>query len=144
MAWQAEVRESLRVELSNQNNWFNIIIVCNTVYLGCVFLLVSPPVETTTMMLNGYIFCLGVRIMLFTIVFGAPWLLSGNCITILLRDWNKAVFSEWWFAKSMVRSIVSEQTDGPQEIWLIRFMENGLLQTWIPLVWLQWTCFLLV
>ena len=29
MAWRAEVRESLRDELGNQNNRFNIIILCD-------------------------------------------------------------------------------------------------------------------
>ena len=41
MAWRAEVRESLRDELGNQNNRFNIIMLCDTVCLGCVFTLVA-------------------------------------------------------------------------------------------------------
>ena len=36
MVWRAEVRESLRDELGNQNNRFNIIMLCDTVCLGCV------------------------------------------------------------------------------------------------------------
>jgi len=69
MAWRAEVRESLRDELENQNNRFNIVMLCNTVCLGCAFGLVSdgsPPIETPIHMLNAYVFCLGVTIMLFS------------------------------------------------------------------------------
>jgi len=69
MTWRAEVRESLRDELCNQNNRFNIVMLCNTVCLGCVFTLVAdglPPVETPELMLNAYVFCLGVTIMLFS------------------------------------------------------------------------------
>lgn len=70
MAWRAEVRESLRDELGNQNNRFNIIMLCDTVCLGCVFTLIadgSPPIDTPPVMLNAYVFCLGISIMLFSI-----------------------------------------------------------------------------
>ena len=54
MAWRAEVRESLRDELTNQNNRFNIVMLCDTVCLSCVFSLVadgSPPTDTPRVML---------------------------------------------------------------------------------------------
>ncbi len=47
MAWRAEVRESLRDELGNQNNRFNIIMLCDTVCLGCVFTLVADGSKLT-------------------------------------------------------------------------------------------------
>lgn len=70
MAWRSEVRESLRDELTNQNNRFNIVMLCDTVCLGFAFTLLadgSPPEETPSVMLYAYIFCLGLSTMLFAI-----------------------------------------------------------------------------
>jgi len=70
MAWRAEVRESLRDELANQYNRFNIVMLCDTVCLSCVFSLVaeaSLPTETPMWMINLYVFSMGVSIMLFTV-----------------------------------------------------------------------------
>ena len=68
MAWRAEVRESVRDELGNQNNRFNIIMLCDTVCLGCVFTLVaeSSTEETHPYFLYAYVSSLGVSIMLFS------------------------------------------------------------------------------
>lgn len=70
MAWRAEVRESLRDELINQNSRYNIIMLCDTVCLGCVFTLVadgSPPVGTADVMIYLYVLSMGISIMLFSI-----------------------------------------------------------------------------
>ncbi|KAL7539415.1 hypothetical protein ACHAWF_006400 [Thalassiosira exigua] len=70
MAWRSEVRESLRDELANQHNRFNIVMLCDTVCLGCVFVLVAEstlPDETPMVMLNLYVLSMGLTIMLFTV-----------------------------------------------------------------------------
>ena len=123
MAWRAEVRESLRDELGNQNNRFNIIMLCDTVCLGCVFTLVadgSPPVETPAIMLNAYIFCLGVSIMLFSI---SLW---GSVIVVRrLHDNTAARLERKLFAQSEDLQIAWQQQvtnnipTGPQEIYLL-------------------------
>ncbi|CAB9525375.1 expressed unknown protein [Seminavis robusta] len=70
LSWRAEVRESLRDELANQNNRFNIIMLCDTVCLSCVFSLIadgSPPTSTPLIMLNVYVFGVGLSCTLFSI-----------------------------------------------------------------------------
>jgi hypothetical protein len=70
LVWRAEVRESLRDELQNQNNRFNIVMLCDTVCLSCLFSLIadgSPPIQTPVVMLNAYVLCLGLSIAIFTI-----------------------------------------------------------------------------
>jgi len=70
MALRAEVRESLRDELANQYNRFNIVMLCDTVCLSCVFGLVaegSIPKSTPVWMLNLYVGCMGCSITLFSV-----------------------------------------------------------------------------
>lgn len=112
MSWRAEVRESLRDELSNQNNRFNIVMLCDTVCLGCVFTLVadgSPPVETSVAMLNAYVFCLGVSIMLFSI---SLW---GSVIVVRrLHDHTAGRLERKLFA----------QSEDLQKIWRYQLANN--------------------
>ena len=123
MAWRAEVRESLRDELGNQNNRFNIIMLCDTVCLGCVFTLIadgSPPIDTPPVMLNAYVFCLGISIMLFSI---SLW---GSIVVVRrLHDNTAARLERKLFALSEDLQIAwQKQLDkstptGPQEIYLV-------------------------
>lgn len=136
MAWRAEVRESLRDELVNQNNRFNIIMLCDTVCLGCVFTLVadgSPPDDTPTYMLNAYAFCLGVSIMLCSI---SLW---GSIIVVRrLHDNTAARLERKLFAQSedlqiaWQQQLINNVPTGPQEIsllhqayekWVVEYIE---------------------
>lgn len=131
MAWRAEVRESLRDELGNQNNRFNIIMLCNTVCLGCVFSLAAdgtPPTQTSSMMLNAYIFCVGVSIMLFTC---SLW---GSVIVVRrLHDNTAARLEQKLFIQSeelqhvWKDQLVKNKPTGPQEIYLV----NKAYEKWV-------------
>jgi hypothetical protein len=123
MAWRAEVRESLRDELGNQNNRFNIIMLCDTVCLGCVFNLVAgegPPLETPPILLNAYVCCLGVSIMLFSI---SLW---GSVIMVRrLHDNTAARLEHKLFAgsedlqKAWQQQLARNTPTGAQEIYLV-------------------------
>lgn len=111
MAWRAEVRESLRDELGNQNNRFNIIMLCDTVCLGCVFTLVaeSPPEETPPLLLNAYVLCLGVSIMLFSV---SLW----GAIIVVRRIHDNT-------ASRLERKLFAQSED-LQEAWQLQLVNN--------------------
>jgi hypothetical protein len=70
MAWRAEVRESLRDELVNQYNRFNIVMLCDTVCLGCVFALVAEgqlPDNSPHVVVSLYVAAMGISITLFSV-----------------------------------------------------------------------------
>lgn len=122
MAWRAEVRESLRDELGNQNNRFNIIMLCDTVCLGCVFTLVAEimPDETPKEFLYAYVFCLGISIMLFSI---SLW---GSIIVVRrIHDNTASRLERKLFAQSEdLQEAWQQQLDnniptGHQEIYLV-------------------------
>mmetsp|Transcript_6259 Transcript_6259/g.15577 ORF Transcript_6259/g.15577 Transcript_6259/m.15577 type:complete len:797 (+) Transcript_6259:113-2503(+) len=112
MAWRAEVRESLRDELTNQNNRFNIIMLCDTVCLSCVFSLVadgSPPEGTHQIMLNFYVFSLGLSITLFTI---SLW-----CAVIVVRRLHEHT------ASTLERKLFAQNED-LQKAWRHQLEKN--------------------
>lgn len=105
MSWRAEVRESLRDELVNQNNRFNIIMLCDTVCLSCVFSLVAEgflPEGTHVLMVNVYMFSLGVSISLFSI---SLW-----CSVIVVRRLHEHT------ASTLERKLFA-QSDDLQRVW---------------------------
>ena len=76
MNWRNEVRENLRDELQNQNNRFNIIMLCDTVCLSCVFSMVTDGVieinngsntKNNDIMIFLYVLLVGISILLFTL-----------------------------------------------------------------------------
>ncbi|KAL3779159.1 hypothetical protein HJC23_014006 [Cyclotella cryptica] len=112
MAWRAEVRESLRDELTNQNNRFNIVMLCDTVCLSCVFSLVAdgtPPTDTPQIMLNCYVFCLGFSTLLFTI---SIW-----CAVIVVRRLHEHT------ASTLERKLFAQSED-LQRVWQHQLSEN--------------------
>jgi hypothetical protein len=124
MAWRTEVRESLRDELGNQNNRFNIIMLCDTVCLGCVFTLVadgSVPAETPPILINAFVCCLGVSIMLFSI---SLW---GSVIMVRrLHDNTAARLERKLFVESedlqqaWQQQLARNTPTGAQEIYLVQ------------------------
>ena len=81
MTYRTEVRESLRDELTTQFNRYNIVMLCDTVCLGCVYGLVvegGPPPEVDDWILIPYLFCMGGSIMCFSV---SLWF----CVTIVRR-----------------------------------------------------------
>ncbi|KAL3816854.1 hypothetical protein ACHAXA_005132 [Cyclostephanos tholiformis] len=81
MSFRTEARESLRDELANQFNRYNIVMLCDTVSLGCVYGLVvegAPPEGTSEWLLILYLFSLGGSIMFFSV---SLWF----CVTIVRR-----------------------------------------------------------
>jgi PH domain len=131
ISWRSEVRESLRDELQNQNNRFNIIMLCDTVCLSCVFSLVaegSPPEDTSLVLLNIYVFSLGLSITLFSI---SLW-----CSVIVVRrlhEHTASTLERKLFAHSEdLRKAWQTQVDqrlptGPQEMHLV----NQAYDKWI-------------
>lgn len=112
MAWRAEVRESLRDELTNQNNRFNIVMLCDTVCLSCVFSLVadgSPPTDTPRVMLHSYVFCLGFSTLLFTI---SIW-----CAVMVVRRLHEHT------AATLERKLFAQSED-LQRLWQHQLREN--------------------
>ena len=71
MAWRTESREALRDELTNQFNRYNIVMLCDTVCLGCVYALVvegEPPEDATDyVLINLYMLSMGSSIMLLSV-----------------------------------------------------------------------------
>ena len=123
MAWRAEVRESLRDELSNQNNRFNIIMLCDTVCLGCVFTLVadgSPPVQTPHPMLTAYICCLGVSIMFFSISLWGAVIMVRRLHDNTAARLERKLFAESEDLQKAWRQQLEKNTPtGAQEIYLL-------------------------
>jgi hypothetical protein len=131
MAWRAEVRESLRDELTNQYNRFNIVMLCDTVCLSCVFSLVAEgtlPEETAMWMINLYVLCLGISITLFSI---SLW-----CAVIAVRrlhEHTAAILERKLFAQSEdLQRVWRQQLDlnlptGPNEIYLF----NLAYEKWV-------------
>jgi len=131
MAWRAEVRESLRDELANQYNRFNIVMLCDTVCLGCVFSLVAEgtlPDQTPMLMINLYVFSMGVSITLFSI---SLW-----CAVIVVRrlhEHTAAILERKLFAqsedlqKSWQQQLALNLPTGPNEIYLV----NQAYEKWV-------------
>jgi len=105
MAFRSEVRESLRDELQNQNNRFNIIMLCDTVCLSCVFTLVAdgnPPLETDAMILRIYVLLVGLSVTIFAI---SLW-----CSVIVVRRLHEHT------AGSLERKLFAQSED-LQTVW---------------------------
>jgi len=132
MAWRAEVRESLRDELGNQNNRFNIIMLCDTVCLGCVFTLVadgSPPAKTPKIMLNTYVCCLGVSIMLFSIsLWGSVIMVRRLHDNTAARLERKLFVGSEDLQKSWLQQVAQNTPTGAQEIYLV----HQAYEKWSP------------
>lgn len=130
-AWRAEVRESLRDDLSNQNNRFNIIMLCDTVCLGCVFTLVadgSPPIETSSIMIHLYVISMGISVMLFSI---SLW-----CSVLVVRrlhEHTASTLERKFFAQSEeLKKVWQHQLHrnlptGPKEMYLL----NQAYEKWL-------------
>ena len=133
MSWRAEVRESLRDELANQNNRFNIIMLCDTVCLSCVFSLLAdgrPPDGISPLLLNAYVLMLGLSTTIFTI---SLW-----CAVLVVRrlhEHTASTLERKLFAQSPdLQRVWQEQLDknlptGPLEMHLVnqayeQWMEN--------------------
>lgn len=131
ITWRAEVRESLRDELANQNNRFNTVLLCDSVCLGCAFSLVadgSPPVETPVILLNAYIFSLGLSITLFSI---SLW-----CSVIVVRrlhEHTASILERKLFAqsedlqKTWAHQLAKNLPTGPHEMYLV----NQAYEKWV-------------
>ena len=131
MSWRAEVRESLRDELGNQNNRFNIIMLCDTVCLSCVFSLVaesSVPESSDRMMVNIYVLFLGLSVALFSI---SLW-----CSVIVVRrlyEHTAATLERKLFAQSedlqkeWNRQLSENLPTGPNEMALV----TKAYETWV-------------
>eukprot|EP00588_Corethron_pennatum_P028918 CAMPEP_0194314176 /NCGR_PEP_ID=MMETSP0171-20130528/11006_1 /TAXON_ID=218684 /ORGANISM="Corethron pennatum, Strain L29A3" /LENGTH=736 /DNA_ID=CAMNT_0039069457 /DNA_START=151 /DNA_END=2358 /DNA_ORIENTATION=+ len=131
MTWRAEVRESLRDELVNQNNRFNIVMLCDSVCLSCAFSLVAEgnmPLETPTFMVNIYVACMGVTITLFSV---SLW-----CAIIVVRrlhEHTAAILERKLFVQSedlqkvWLRQLSLNLPTGPNEIYLV----NQAYEKWV-------------
>lgn len=131
ISWRAEVRESLRDELTNQYNRFNIVMLCDTVCLSCVFSLVaegSLPDETEMWMINLYVLFLGISITLFSI---SLW-----CAVIAIRrlhEHTAAILERKLFTQSEdLQRVWRQQLElnlptGPNEIYLF----NLAYEKWV-------------
>lgn len=131
MAWRAEVRESLRDELANQYNRFNIVMLCDTVCLSCVFSLVSDgnlPSTTSTLMLTFYVSAMGLSITLFSI---SLW--YAVIVVRRLQEHTAATLERKLFAqsedlkKAWQYQIESNLPTGPNEIYLV----NQAYEKWV-------------
>lgn len=131
LTWRAEVREFIRDELGNQNNRFNIVMLCDTVCLGCVFSLVAEagaPTETPSLMLNLYVLSMGVSIMLFTI---SLW--CSIMVVRRLHEHTASILERKLFAQSAdLQKVWHYQLEhnlptGPREIQLF----NAAYEKWI-------------
>lgn len=99
--------------------------------LGCVFSLAAdgtPPTDTSSAMLNAYIFCLGVSIMLFT---ASLW---GSVIVVRrLHDNTAARLEQKLFIQSedlqntWKDQLKKNKPTGPQEIYLV----NKSYEKWV-------------
>jgi hypothetical protein len=132
MAWRAEVRESLRDELANQFNRFNIVMLCDTVCLSCVFSLVAAgntvPEGTTVLMMNMYVLCMGVSITLFSI---SLWF--AVIVVRRLHEHTAATLERKLFEmsedlrKAWGRQLSQNLPTGPNEIYLV----NQEYEKWV-------------
>jgi hypothetical protein len=131
MAWRAEVRESLRDELANQYNRFNIVMLCDTVCLGCVFSLVAEgtlPEATTQIMISLYVGAMGVSITLFTI---SLWF--AVIVVRRLHEHTAAILERKLFAQSedmqkeWQRQLQFNLPTGPNEMYLM----NQAYEKWV-------------
>ena len=116
MSWRAEARESLRDELTNQFNRYNIIMLADTVCLGCIMPLVesgSPPEETSQTILALYLLSMGSSIMLFVV---SLWF----CVIVVrrLHEHTASVLERKLFAN----------TEELQKVWVDQ-IENDLPTT---------------
>lgn len=135
MSWRAEVRESLRDELTNQNNRFNIVMLCDTVCLGCVFSLVAEagvPTSSSSILLNLYVLTLGSSVGLFSI---SLW-----CAIIVVRrlhDHTAATLERKLFAQSddlqnaWRHQIVHNLPTGPNEMHLVNMAYEHWVQMYL-------------
>jgi hypothetical protein len=135
MSWRAEVRESLRDELTNQNNRFNIVMLCDTVSLGCVFSLVAQngiPASAHPLFINGFVLFLGLSISLFSI---SLW-----CSVIVVRrlhDHTAATLERKLFAQSedlqkvWQHQIANNLPTGPNEMHLVNMAYEHWLQQFL-------------
>jgi len=123
MSFRSEVRESLRDELGNQNNRFNIIMLCDTVCLGCVFTLVadgSPPENTPQYLVNAYICCLGVSIMLFSIsLWGSVVMVRRLHDNTAARLERKLFVESEDLQKTWQQQLARSTPTGAQELYLV-------------------------
>eukprot|EP00536_Pseudo-nitzschia_multiseries_P011543 jgi/Psemu1/259922/estExt_Genewise1Plus.C_3990010 len=122
MAWRAEVRESLRDELCNQNNRFNIIMLCDTVCLGCVFTLVveTPPAETSILMQNAFVLGLGVSVMFFSIsLWGSVIMVRRLHDNTAARLERKLFVQSEDLQKAWKHQVTKNLPTGAQEIYLL-------------------------
>jgi hypothetical protein len=113
MSFRTEARESLRDELANQFNRYNIVMLCDTVSLGCVYALVvegAPPEDIGEWMLIPYLLCMGGSIMFFSISLFF-------CVTVVRRLHEHT-------ASIMERKLFSEDEE-LQAAWQEE-LENGL------------------
>jgi len=131
MSWRAEVRESLRDELANQNNRFNIIMLCDTVCLSCVFTLLAdgnPPVETSSAWLIVYVFSLGLSVTLFSVSLWCAVIverrLHENTASTLER---KLFLQSDDLQKVWQHQLENNQPTGPHEIHLV----NQAYERWV-------------
>ncbi|KAL3909399.1 MAG: hypothetical protein SGILL_008103 [Bacillariaceae sp.] len=131
MAWRAEVRESLRDELANQYNRFNIVMLCDTVCLGCVFSLVAEgtlPEATTQLMIGLYVASMGVSITLFTI---SLWF--AVIVVRRLHEHTAAILERKLFAQSedmqkeWQRQLSFDLPTGPNDMYLM----NQAYEKWV-------------
>ena len=113
MAWRTEARESLRDELSNQFNRYNIIMLCDTVCMGCIMPLVEsgePPQGTSEILLSMYLLSMGSCIMCFIV---SLWF----CVIVIrrLHEHTASILERKLFA----------DTEQLQKVWQEQ-IENGL------------------
>ncbi|KAG7362822.1 PH domain containing protein [Nitzschia inconspicua] len=135
MAWRSEVRESLRDELGNQYNRFNIVMLCDTVCLGCVFSLVAEgtlPEDTDQLMINLYVAALGVSITLFSV---SLWLavivvrrLHEHTAAVLER---KLFFQSEDLQKRWQYQLQYNLPTGPNEMYLMHQAYEKWLQRYL-------------
>ena len=133
ISWRSEVRESLRDELTNQNNRFNIIMLCDTVCLSCVFSLIADgnlPEQTNQIMVIVYVSSLGISTLLFTI---SLW-----CAVIVVRRLHEHTASllerKLFIQSEDIQTIWKQQIalnlpTGPQVMYLL----NTAYEEWIDL-----------
>jgi hypothetical protein len=129
MTYRTEVRESLRDELTNQFNRYNIVMLCDTVCLGCVYGLVvegGPPPEVDDWILVPYLFCMGGSIMCFSV---SLWF----CVTIVrrLHEHTASIMERKLFSDDEVlQNAWQEEVEnglptGPNVLHLVKHIHDG-------------------
>lgn len=121
MSWRAEVRESLRDELSNKYNQYNTVMLCDTVCLSCVFGLVAQaniPAAAPAFMINVYVFCMGASVACFVLS-----LMFSVVVIRRLHEHTAAILERKLFARADLATFWSDekvaQPTGPQELYLL-------------------------